>query len=60
MHADEEILNVLSRKVIGGAFTILNTPGAGFLERIYENSLVQALRETGLTVARNRDRRQAG
>lgn len=60
MHADEEILNVLSRKVIGEAFTILSTPGAGFLERIYEKALVQALRETGLTVARNRDRSQAG
>ena len=51
MHADEEILNALSRKIIGCGFTVLNTLGAGFLEKVYENALVQELREAGLAVA---------
>ena len=51
MHADEEILNAISGKIIGCAFTVLNTLGVGFLEKVYENALVQELREAGLTVA---------
>ena len=51
MHADEEILNALSPKIIGCGFTVLNTLGAGFLEKVYENALVQELREAGLAVA---------
>ena len=32
-HADSDRLNDLSRRVIGCAFTVLNTLGAGFLEK---------------------------
>jgi GxxExxY protein len=46
-HADVARLNELSRLVIGGAFTVLNTLG---LEKVYENALVHELRAGGLAV----------
>ena len=33
-HADNSELNELSGRVIGCAFTVLNTLGAGFLEKV--------------------------
>ena len=51
MHADEDRLNALSGVVIGGAFTVLNTLGAGFMEKVYENALTHELRKAGLAVA---------
>jgi GxxExxY protein len=51
MHADGDRLNELSGNVIGCAFTVLNTLGAGFLEKVYENALILELREAGLSVA---------
>ena len=50
-HADRIGLNELSGVVIGCAFTVLNTLGAGFLEKVYENALAHDLRKAGLTVA---------
>jgi GxxExxY protein len=49
-HADSTRLNDLSGRVIGCAFTLLNTLGAGFLEKVYENALAQELRDAGLAV----------
>ncbi len=49
-HADGARLNDLSGRVIGCAFTVLNTLGAGFLERVYENALALELRHAGLLV----------
>jgi GxxExxY protein len=49
-HADSTRLNDLSGRVIGCAFTVLNTLGVGFLEKVYENALVQELRDAGLAV----------
>jgi GxxExxY protein len=43
-HADRDRLNGLSGSVIGCAFTVLNTLGAGFLEKALE------LRASGLAV----------
>ena len=37
MNDDE--LNALTEKVIGAAFEVSNTLGAGFLEKVYENAL---------------------
>ncbi len=52
-HADSAVLlNDLSGRVIGCAFTVLNTLGVGFLEKVYENSLAIELREAGLTITR--------
>jgi GxxExxY protein len=38
----------LSERVIGCAFTVSNTLGAGFLEKVYENSLAHELRKDGV------------
>lgn len=43
-------MNSLTEKIIGCAIAVSNTLGAGFLEEIYENALVIALRKTGLSV----------
>ena len=51
MHTDGDRLNDLSGRVIGCAFTVLNTLGAGFLEKVYENALAHEMRAAGLTVA---------
>ena len=53
-HANVQMLNDLSRQVIGCALTVLNTLGAGFLEKVYENSLAHELREAGFSVAQQR------
>ena len=52
MHADSAGLNDLSGRVIGCAFTVLNTLGAGFAEKVYENALAIELRTAGLANAR--------
>jgi hypothetical protein len=38
MHADEIQTGDLSGRIIGCAFRVLNTLGAGFLEKVYENA----------------------
>ena len=48
-HADNRELNGLSRRVIGCAFTVLNTLGTGFLEKVYENALAYEVRAAGLS-----------
>jgi len=47
-------LNELSGNVIGCAFTVLNTLGAGFFEKVYENALAHELRMRGLAVEQQR------
>ena len=54
MNADEVRLNSLSELIIGCAFTVANTLGAGFLEKIYENALAHELRKAGLKIAQQR------
>ena len=48
-HADSARLNDLSGRVIGCAFTVLNTLGAGFLEKVYERALLRELALRGLS-----------
>jgi GxxExxY protein len=50
-HADRIGLNELSGVAIGCAFIVLNTLGAGFLEKVYENALAHDLRKAGLAIA---------
>ncbi len=52
MNTDERRweLNKVTEMVIGCAFKVSNTLGCGFLEKVYENSLVHELRKTGLKV----------
>ena len=39
MNADRKRLDEISERVIGCAFTVANTLGAEFLEKVYENAL---------------------
>ncbi len=41
----------MTDKVIGCAFTVSNSLGAGFLENVYENALAHELRKNGLKVS---------
>jgi GxxExxY protein len=52
MDADREKKDMkqLTEKVIQCAFTVSNTLGCGFLEKVYENALVHELRKEGLQV----------
>jgi GxxExxY protein len=44
MHAE------VTGQVIGAAFEVWKTLGYGFLEKVYENALVNEIKRTGLTV----------
>ena len=48
--ASAEELNRITERVIGCAYTVSNTLGAGFLEKVYENALAHELRKNGLDV----------
>jgi GxxExxY protein len=50
MDADERRLNEITERVIGCAYTVINTLGHGFLEKVYENALAYELRRCGLVV----------
>lgn len=54
MDADDIRTAGLTERIIGCAFRVSNTLGAGFLEKVYENALAQEMRESGLSVARQR------
>jgi GxxExxY protein len=40
----------ITEEIIGKAFKVYNTLGAGFLEEVYENALAIELRKSGLSV----------
>jgi GxxExxY protein len=50
MDTDRAKLNELAKVVIGRAYTVANTLGAGFLEKVYENALAYELRRAGPNV----------
>ena len=52
MDADKRRLDVdkVTERIIGCAYTVSNTLGAGFLERVYENALAHESRKAGLSV----------
>ena len=43
-------LNEITEKIIGCAYTVSNTLGCGFLEKVYENALAHELRKAGLDI----------
>ncbi len=45
-----QLENDLTNTIIGCAYTVSNTLGVGFLEKIYENALLIELKKTGLNV----------
>lgn len=52
MNADNSGLvdEATTEKIIGAFFSVYNEMGSGFLEQVYENAMVLALRKLGLTV----------
>lgn len=44
-------MNETTEKIIGCAYKVSNTLGIGYVEKVYENALVVALRKAGLNVA---------
>ena len=45
-------VNLITEKIIGCAYDVSNTLGAGFVEKVYENALVHRIRKsTSLVVA---------
>lgn len=51
---NKEELNSISEKIIGSAFKVSNTLGAGFLEKVYQNSLIIELLEIGLDAVKEK------
>ena len=51
MDTGEDRVNLLSKRIIGCALTVLHALGTGFLEKVYENALVHELRKSGLGVS---------
>ena len=48
MTTDKHKLNKLTEKIINCAYTVSNTLGCGFLEKVYENAFMIELGKTGL------------
>ena len=44
-------VNEITQKIIGYAYTVSNTLGIGFVEKVYENGLVHLTRKSGFRVA---------
>ena len=51
MNADERRLDEITKRVIGCAYAVSNTLGAGFVEKVYERAMVVELRANGLAIA---------
>ena len=51
---NQDSLNKVSEKIIGCAFTVSNTLGSGFLEKVYQNALVIELLNEGLEVEKEK------
>lgn len=43
-------VNSITEKIIGCAYTVSNSLGIGFVEKVYENAMVVALQKAGLQV----------
>jgi len=54
MNTDEHRLNLISEKIIACAFTVSNTLGAGFLEKVYQNALALELLSEGMAVEKEK------
>jgi len=50
MDTDEYKHKALTERIIQAAFTVHNTLGSGFLEKVYENAMVIELGKAGLNV----------
>jgi GxxExxY protein len=43
-------VNKITEKIIGCSYTVSNTLGVGFIEKVYENALAHEVRKAGLAV----------
>ncbi len=50
----EERINQITERIIGCAYSIANTLGVGFLEKVYANALAHELTKSGLRVDQQR------
>ena len=50
MNTDEHGLDGITERIIGCSYSVSNTLGTGFLERVYENALAHELRKAGSVV----------
>ncbi len=50
LKANTPLLNEITEKIIGSSFSVMNTLGSGFLEKVYENALTIELKQIGLKV----------
>ena len=48
------MLDPITERIIGSAFTVANTLGHGFVEKVYENSLAHEMRKKGLGAVQQR------
>jgi GxxExxY protein len=48
--AERKRINDLADRIVGCAYTVANTLGSGFLEKVYENALAHELRKAKLAV----------
>ncbi len=55
VHTDRNELNHISETIIRCAYTIANSIGAGFLEKVYQNSLLIELIDAGLSVEKEKE-----
>jgi len=51
MYADRTIINGITGRIIGCAFTVANVLRTGFAEKVYENALTHEMTKSGLLVA---------
>ena len=49
MATEQAELNQITERIIGCAYTVANTLGNGFLEKVYENAFAHELRKSGLS-----------
>ena len=51
----QKAIDTITEKIIGCAYTVSNTLGVGFLEKVYENALAHELSKHGLVVQQQRE-----
>lgn len=51
----DSLINQITKRVIGSAYTVANSLGCGFLEKVYENALAHELRKSGFAVEQQKD-----
>ncbi len=49
-----EYFDSITKEIIGAAYTVSNTLGCGFLEKVYENALYIEMEKADLTVERQK------